>query len=481
MSIQSAERFAGGRWLGRSVEWEAVEESLSSDGGLLVFAQLDEQLGWTRSFSDLITDRRDDPEHSVLSMVRQRVFGIIAGYEDQNDHDTLRSDVIFKLIAGRTPQEGELASQPTLSRLENMVTVRDLFRMREWFIDRFLESFESEPALVTLDVDTLDDPAHGKQQLALFHDYYKQNQYQVRVTTCAENDQVALPTLLGGTAAAKAGAADEWTEIITRLQSRFPGVAVHLRGDSGFAGAEEYRVLDALPNVIYTLGFPMNPKLKTLAQTQLEEAQAAQKATGQAQQLYLVLEEYDTKYWDRPHTVIVKTEVTAHSSSQRAIVTNHSDAVRDPAGVYHSYAQRGESENRNKELKCDLCIDRLSDHRFLANLFRVNMHCLAHNLVVAMRREVARHAPSAPAPQANDDPPPAPVESEYARRKRHNDRRRRDCLSQAQPNTWRMLVIKVAARVVVSVRRVCIELSSTWPHLRHLRRAALALEVGSSK
>jgi hypothetical protein len=461
------------------VEWEAVEESLSSDGGLLVFAQLDEQLGWTRSFSQLITDLRDDPEHSVLSMVRQRVFGIIAGYEDQNDHDTLRSDVVFKLIAGRTPEEGELASQPTLSRLENMVSVPDLFRMREWFIDRFVEGFECEPARVTLDVDTMDDPAHGQQQLVLFHDYYKQHQYQVRVTTCAENDQVVLPTLLPGTAAAKAGAAEEWVEIIHRLRSRFPGVAVHLRGDSGFGGGEEYCVLDSLPNVTYTLGFSMNPKLKTLAQAQLEEAQAAQTATGQPQQRYLLLEEYDTKYWDGPHTVIVKTEVTAHSSSQRAIVTNHPDAAHDPEGVYHAYALRGESENRNKELKCDLCIDRLSDHRFLANLFRVNLHCLAHNLVVAMRREMARNAP--PAPEVDHDRPQTPLVSEELRRKRHNDRRRRDCLSQAQPNTWRMLVIKVAARVVVSFRRVCIQLSSTWPHLRHLRRAALTLAVASSK
>jgi hypothetical protein len=244
-----------------------------------------------------------------------------------------------------------------------MVTVKDLLRMREWFIDRFVQGFESEPALVTLDVDTLDDPAHGQQQLALFHDYYKQHQYQVRVTTCAENDLVVLPTLLWGTAAAKVGAADEWTEIITRLRSRFPAVPVYLRGDSGFGGPEEYRVLDALPNVVYTLGFPMNNKLKVLAEAQLQEAQAAHKATGQPQQHYLLLEEYDTKYWDRAHTVIVKTEVTSHSSSQRAIVTNPPDAARDPGAVYRAYALRGESENRNKELKCDLCIDRLSDHR----------------------------------------------------------------------------------------------------------------------
>ncbi len=122
MSIQSASRFAGVRWLGREVEWEAAEENLSSDGGLLLLGQLDEQLGGTESFSELITDRRRRPEHSAWSMVCQRVFGIIAGYEDQNDHDTLRSDVIFKLMAHRTPTQEDLASQPSLSRLENAVT-----------------------------------------------------------------------------------------------------------------------------------------------------------------------------------------------------------------------------------------------------------------------------------------------------------------------------------------------------------------------
>jgi len=299
------------------------------------------------------------------------------------------------------------------------------------------------------------------------------------VTTCAENDQVVLPTLLMGNASAKLGAADEWIQIITRLRSRFPDVAIHLRGDSGFGGGEEYRVLESLPNVTYTVGFAMNDKLKGLAQAQREEAEAAQAATGQPQQRYLLLKEYDSKYWDGPKTVVVKTEVTAHSGSQRAIVTNHPDAVGDPEGVYRVYALRGESENRNKELKCDLCIDRLSDHRFMANLFRVNLHCLAHNLVARLRQVVARHAP--PAAEADADPPSTPFDSEVMRRKRHNDRRRRDCLSQAQPNTWRMLVIKVAARVVVSVRRVCIELSSTWPHLRHLRRASLALAAGLSK
>ena len=461
------------------VEVEAVAEQFSSDAGLVPIREFDRRLGWTEGFAAQIRDGRCGGRHTILEMVRQRVFGILAGYEDQNDHDTLRSDGVFKLIAGRSPDGLDLASQPTLSRLENAVTVGDLFGMRDWFLDRFVEGFESEPARVTLDVDTMDDPVHGQQQLALFHDYYKQDQYQVRVTTCAENDQVVLPTLLLGNASAKLGAADEWVPIITRLRSRFPGVAVHLRGDSGFGGGEEYRVLESLPNVTYTMGFAMNDKLKELAQAHREEAEAAQAATGQPQLRYLLLKEYQSKYWDAPKTVVVKTEVTAHSSSQRAIVTNHPDAAGDPEGAYRAYALRGESENRNKELKCDLCLDRLSDHRFMANFFRVHLHCLAHNLVARLRHVVARHAP--PAAEADPDPPATPCDSEVMRRKRHNDRRRTDRLAQAQPNTWRMLVIKVAARVVVSCRRVRIELSSTWPNLNYLRRAALAVAAGLSK
>lgn len=480
MSIQSAERFECGFWWGRPVDCEAVEEGLSSDGGLLVFGQLDERLGWTRGFSELISDGRRDPEHSAWSMVRQRVLGIVAGYEDQNDHDTLRSDVMFQLLAGRKSEWKELASQPTLSRLENSVAAGDLLRMREWFIDRFVDSFDARPDGVTLDVDTFDDPAHGQQQLTLFHGYYRQNQYQVRLTTCAENDQVVLPTLLFGDAPAKLGAADEWLLIVARVRDRFPDVPVHLRGDSGFSGDDEYCTLEAIPGVTYSIGMKMNPKLKRLTEEQLTEAQAACQATGQTQLRYLTLE-YKTKYWSRPRTVVVKTEVTPHSTSRRAVVTNRPEAGDDPEAIYLAYAQRGESENRNKEIKCDLHIDRLSDHRFMANLFRVYLHCLAHNLVAALRQVMVRHAP--PDPDAELDLPPALQndQSDEGRRRRHNHRRRQDCLKQAQPNTWRLLVIKVAARVIVSVRRIRIVLSASWPHVKHLRRATRALQAAATK
>ena len=171
MSIQTVDGFECGKWQGKSIEIEAVEENLTSDGGLLVFSQLDEKLGWTEQFSKMISDPRTDPLQSVLSIVRQRVFGIIAGYEDQNDHDTLRTDPMFKMIAGRVPRDMHLASQPTISRLENSVTATNLLTMQDWFIERFINSFTTPPERITLDIDTMDDPTHGQQQLTFFHGY----------------------------------------------------------------------------------------------------------------------------------------------------------------------------------------------------------------------------------------------------------------------------------------------------------------------
>ena len=154
-----------------------------------------------------------------------------------------------------------------------------------------------------------------------------------------------------------------------------------------------FPLLESLPNVTYTIGMKLNPKIKRLSEHHLTEAKAEQQKTQTSQLRFLSLEEYDSKSWNGPKTVVVKTEVTAFSSSQRAVITNVPDAAKDPRKTYLDYAMRGESENRNKELKCDLCADRLSDHRFMANMFRVLLHCMAHNLVVMLRQLVALQTP----------------------------------------------------------------------------------------
>ena len=161
------------------IEIEPVEEHLSTDTGLLLFRQLDDELQLTREFAAQRVDTRTDPTHSTLEMVRSRVFGIIAGYEDQNDHDAVRSDAVFKMIADRLPDDHDLASQPTLSRFENAVTPADLLRLEAWYIQRFVDSFDETPVEITLDIDVFDDPAHGQQQLIFFHGHYNQYQYQL--------------------------------------------------------------------------------------------------------------------------------------------------------------------------------------------------------------------------------------------------------------------------------------------------------------
>jgi hypothetical protein len=145
---------------------------LSSDAGLLVVREFDEQVGLTRQFAAALHEARREPTHSLLEMVRQRVYGILAGYEDQNDHDTLRYDPVFQLVCDRLPQDkAELASQPTLSRFENRIDVPALHRLRELLVDQFLDSFDETPLRLTFDFDGFDDPAHGAQQLTLFHGY----------------------------------------------------------------------------------------------------------------------------------------------------------------------------------------------------------------------------------------------------------------------------------------------------------------------
>ena len=217
MSLQGVLAFGYDLLRRTAVEVVPVDEQIATDAGLLPIREFDERLGWTAGFAAQLHDARASHRHAIVEMVRQRVFGILAGYEDQNDHDALRSDAVFKIVAGRRPDDDDLASQPTLSRLENAVTASDLLRLEDWYIDQFIASFAEPPRELTLDIDAFDDPTHGQQQLTFFHGYYSQYQYQPVVITCADNDQVVLPVLLYGTA--HAATARE----AARFQSASPG------------------------------------------------------------------------------------------------------------------------------------------------------------------------------------------------------------------------------------------------------------------
>jgi hypothetical protein len=161
-------------FFGAAIVIEPSSGQLSSDAGLLPVRQFDQRVGLTRAFADALGDPRDPglTEHTFLEMVRSRVDGILAGYADQNDHDTLRHDPVFKLVADRSPEDDDLASQPTLSRFENQIDVPSLCRLRDVFLDQFITSFAHPPVTLTFDLDAVDDPTHGSQQLTLFHGFH---------------------------------------------------------------------------------------------------------------------------------------------------------------------------------------------------------------------------------------------------------------------------------------------------------------------
>ena len=214
-----------------------------------------------------------------------RVFGILAGYPDQNDHDTLRSDPVFKLVAGRSLDEDDLASQSTLSRFENAIDVKSLLRLRDVFLDQFIASFDKPPTRITLDIDPFDDPTHGGQQLTFFHGYYRQHQYLPRLITCAENDLMVMLCLLFGTAHAALGADDDLEYLVSRLREAFPGVRIVLRADSGFGVPAMYTICEKL-EIDYTIGIGMNPTLKKWSEALLEHCVEQFEATCQPQRKF---------------------------------------------------------------------------------------------------------------------------------------------------------------------------------------------------
>lgn len=476
MSIQGVWPLSMGFLGSKPIVVEPTVAPMSSDAGLLPIRQLDEALGLTAQFAAALVDRRSGPAltHSYPEMTRSRVYGILAGYEDQNDHDTLRRDPVFKLLADRLPDDDDLASQPTLSRFENAIGPPSLFRLQDVFIDQFIASFATPPRHLTLDIDVIDDPTHGQQQLTLFHGYYEQYQYLQRVITCAENDQIVMAQLLFGTAPASLGADDDVTYLVQRLRNAWPDVQISLRADSGFAAPGFYAACEAL-GVWYSIGLGMNAALKRHSEPLLAEAQEEFATSGEPQRWFDGFW-YQAGSWSAPRWVVLKAEVQAAGTNRRAVVTNRPGAQVLPQAAYDEYAERGESENRNKELKRGLRGDRLSDHRFMANYFRLYLHCLAANLLVRLRRVAANPPPPQPTSEAAEAQltgqpiPPALPAAQLAgnERKRYfNHRRKQDPLGEGHIETWRTRLIKVAARVVVSSRRVLVQLSGSWPHLQH--------------
>lgn len=483
MSVQSANQVCFDFFSRLPVVVEAHDTPVTSDAGILPIRQFDHQIGLTQRFIDCLDDPRDldQIDHSFGEMVRQRIYGILAGYEDCNDHDVLRDDPVFRMVSGRSPDDPKgLASQPTLSRFENAISIPCLWKLHDHFIDEFIRSFDRPPAFITLDIDAMDDPCHGQQQLALFHGFYDQYQYLPLIVTCAENKLIVWPTLRPGNVHAALGADDDLEHIVNRLRAAWPDVVIHVRGDAGCGVPWMYAVCERL-GLLYTFGLSTNNVLRKNAEFLLQQAIRQFEETRESQRLFGQFL-YRAGSWKNPRRVIVKAECNRIGTNLRFIVTNRPGAFVLPEATYDEYAERGEGENRNKELKCGFSGDRLSCHRFVANYFRLMLHAAALNLLVRLRAVVS----DPPTLMARDDPawrqltpeqrghyvpvddpilPPAAL-AVPERRRYQNYRRRKDPLGQGHIETWRLMLIKVAGVVIQSTRRILVRIPAHWPHLK---------------
>jgi len=267
------------------------------------------------------------------------------------------------------------------------------------------------------------------------------------------------------------GAEDDLEYLVRRLRQAWPGVHIHVRGDAGYGMPWMYEVCERL-SIDYTFGIAANNVLKKRSDSLVEQALARFQATGQPQRLFDAFW-YRARSWATPRWVIVKAEANAQGTNRRFIVSNRPGARILPEAAYDDYAARGEAENRNKELKCDLKIDRTSDHRFMANFFRLYLHAAANNLLVRLRRAFADPPPLPAATLLNPRPPadvPAAALTGADRRRYFTRRRQVDPLGEGQPCTWRSLLIKVAGEVIRSTHRIVVRLSAAWPYLDWYRR-----------
>jgi hypothetical protein len=359
---------------------------VTSDGGLPWVARAEEALGVCAALAACVPEwRRGGVRHSLEALVRQRVFQIACGYEDQDDADLLRADPLFKLACGRWPaSEPDLASQPTLSRLENAVDRQAVERLAEALADLYIRERGrgGSPHRIVLDLDGTDDPAHGEQEGVAYHGYYRQHMYHPLLVFDGETGHLITAVLRPGNVHGSRLVVLVLRRLLRKLRAAWPDVPVEVRADSGFAVPRLYTWCEA-NTVDYTIGLIPNPTLEARAAPLLAQAQAQSLAQAGVKVRLAGQTTYQAGSWSIPRRVVFKAEVLAKGPNTRFVVTTRPD---DPLALYDWYVDRGEPENWIKDFKNALRADRLSDHRFWANAFRLLLHAAAYWLLDQLRR-----------------------------------------------------------------------------------------------
>ena len=431
---QKTVRFS--RSKGRRVEAEFTGAEITSNGGAMLLAEADRRMGLTQAAADAIGDdrRRKSVVHSALGILRQRIYGLILGHEDLNDHKRLRLDPALQAAAMR---DGEMASPSTLCRFERRSSRAEAMALHEVLFEQFAAAHRAPPKRIVLDFDATDIELHGMQEGRHWHGHYRSYCYLPLYVFSGRHLLAAVLQPSDRDAAWRAGAV---LKLLTdALRREWPGVEVVLRGDCGFCRPRIMRWCEKA-GVGYVLGLPSNRRLAALAAPVVGAAAALHRLDGSKQRLFDRFT-YAAGSWPRERQVAVKAEHTGLGANTRFIVTNL-DMDDDPQGLYDNmYCERGEMENRIKDQQLGLFADRASSGDFHANQLRVLLSGLAYTLVEGMRRM-------------------ALGTTELAR---------------ASPQTIRLTLLKVGAAVLSNTRRVRLLMSRSHPDQALFRRVAAAL------
>jgi len=373
----------------KKIELSYTGEQISSDGGLLLLREVENQTGLIDGISSCITDVRDlrYVDHSITELITQRVFQIAAGYEDCNDCNDLRSDMVFKTCAGRLPQTGrDLASQPTMSRLENAVGPRDLLQMGRYLLDTFVASYSSAPGVIVIDCDDTNNNTYGQQQLTLFNNYYHDHCYMPLHIYEGLSGKLITTILKPGRRNKQNNVASLLKKIVRHLRKQWPGTMIIVRGDSHFASKDFMQWSAGQPRTGYITGLSGNKKLHQLAALTIESAEREFKQYGKPVKRYHSFM-YQAGGWETAQKVVVKVEVSSMGTNIRYIVTNLTK-IRAKVLYEKGYCARGAMELRIKEHKLYLKSDRSSCNSFYANQFRLFLHSIAYVLLHTMQKEL---------------------------------------------------------------------------------------------
>jgi len=425
----------------------------SSDGGAVLLRAADRRLGLIPRLAAALVDERQQGKvrHGLADLLGQRIYGLALGYEDANDAARLADDPMHKLLLGRDPITGEaLASQPTLSRFENDVTRGDLLALGDALFESVLDRHRKRRRKVrriTVDLDITDDPTHGAQQMAFFNGFYDNWCYLpllAFLTFDREPEQyLCAAALRPGNVATHAGALTLLKRIVGRLQERFPKARIRVRLDGGFATPELFEFFDIV-GVEYVVAIAKNKVLERQVDLDLVIARVLSDTTGKTEHVYTDFD-YAAGTWTRERRVVCKAEVVRLEGREpklnaRFVVTN---LKGKPRRIYERvYCQRGEVENRIKEL-FDVALDRTSCSRFLANQLRVLLAAAAYALLQELRLAARGTA--------------------WAR---------------AQVTTLRLELLKIGVQVIASVRRLVLRLPAAFPYRDGW--AALAFRSGAA-